>query len=61
MRMDRIENMVKNVTFSMLSEFMLAVLKIVSRYVFVQILGKEYLGVTVLTVGAGTLTGLLCR
>lgn len=44
MRMDRTENTVKNVTFSMLSEFMLAVLKFVSRYVFVQILGKEYLG-----------------
>ena len=38
--MDRTENTVKNVTFSMLSEFMLAVLKFVSRYVFVQILGK---------------------
>lgn len=44
MGMDRTENTVKNVTFSMLSEFMLAVLKFVSRYVFVQILGKEYLG-----------------
>ena len=44
MWMDRTENTVKNVTFSMLSEFMLAVFKFVSRYVFVQILGKEYLG-----------------
>lgn len=42
--MDRTDNTVKNVTFSMLSECMLAVLKFVSRYVFVQILGKEYLG-----------------
>ena len=42
--MDRTENTVKNVTFSMLSEWMLAVLKFVTRFVFVQILGKEYLG-----------------
>lgn len=42
--MERTENTVKNVTFSLLSEFMLAVLKFVSRFVFVHILGKEYLG-----------------
>ena len=42
--MERTENTVRNVAFSMLSECMLAVLKFVSRFVFVHILGKEYLG-----------------
>ena len=42
--MERTENTVRNVAFSMLSEGMLAVLKFVSRFVFVHILGKEYLG-----------------
>lgn len=44
--MDRTEHVVKNLKFAAVSELVLAVLKFVSRRVFVLLLGKEYLGVS---------------
>jgi len=44
--MDRTEHVVKNLKFATVSELMLAVLKFVSRRVFVLLLGKEYLGIS---------------
>lgn len=43
--MDRTEHVVKNLKFAAASELTLAVLKFVSRRVFVLLLGKEYLGI----------------
>jgi len=42
--MNRAEYLAKNVKFTMAGELLLAVLKFVSRRVFVLLLGKEYLG-----------------
>ncbi len=44
--MDRTEHVVKNLKFAAVSELVLAVLKFVSRRVFVLLLGKEYLGIS---------------
>ena len=44
--MGRTEHVVKNLKFAAVSELVLAVLKFVSRRVFVLLLGKEYLGVS---------------
>ena len=44
--MDRTDHVVKNLKFAAVSEFLLAVLKFVSRRVFVFLLGKEYLGIS---------------
>lgn len=44
--MDRTEHVVKNLKFAAVSELVLAVLKFISRRVFVLLLGKEYLGVS---------------
>lgn len=44
--MDRTDHVVKNLKFAAASEFVLAVLKFVSRRVFVFLLGKEYLGIS---------------
>ncbi len=43
--MDRTENVTKNLKFTMTGEIILAVLKFVSRRMFLFFLGKEYLGV----------------
>ena len=42
--MNRTEYLAKNVKFTMAGELLLALLKFVSRRVFVVLLGKEYLG-----------------
>lgn len=44
--MDRTDLVVKNLKFAAVSELLLAVLKFVSRRVFVFLLGKEYLGIS---------------
>lgn len=44
--MDRVGTVAKNFKFTAASEFVLAVLKFVSRRVFVLFLGKEYLGIS---------------
>ena len=44
--MDRTDHVVKNLKFAAASEFVLAVLKFISRRVFVFLLGKEYLGIS---------------
>lgn len=44
--MDRTDHVVKNLKFAAVSELVLAVLKFVSRRVFVFLLGKEYLGIS---------------
>ena len=43
--MERVEHAAKNLKFSMASEMILAILKFISRKIFVLFLGKEYLGI----------------
>ncbi len=43
--MERVEHAAKNLKFSMASEMILAILKFISRKIFVIFLGKEYLGI----------------
>ena len=43
--MDRTKHVVKNLKFTAVSELVLALLKFLSRRVFVLLLGKEYLGI----------------
>ena len=44
--MDRVEYAAKNLKFTAAGELVLAILKFVSRRVFVILLGKEYLGIS---------------
>lgn len=46
--MNSAEHMAKNVKYAVAGEFLLAVLKFLSRRVFVLLLGREYLGLNVL-------------